>query len=191
VFTARYGRIPYIQKITFSRRLLLHTSLTDWFYNRVGKVFTARYGLILYIKQSALRVWNVNFLWCTLQVLFHVLCYFNSWTEFSFKGRVFFLWKFYIWYIKFALLKRCLALWNRFVSPQRNLLFALVVIRVLSQNVVNRRSLRAFSFIVVWWHLFYVHQSFCPWTCCLHLQGKRLHFSLLERGTLSEVVRKC
>jgi len=37
------------------QRLLLYTSLTDWFLQPMWKVFTARYGLIPHIKQITLR----------------------------------------------------------------------------------------------------------------------------------------
>ena len=38
------------------QRLLLYTSLNDWFLKSWWKVFTARYGLIRYINQIAFRL---------------------------------------------------------------------------------------------------------------------------------------
>ena len=89
----------------------------------------------------------------------------------------------------------CLLLWNPFVTPKHNLF----VIRFSGNwSVVTECSNQAessglffISFIFVCGHLFYLHQDFCPWTYCLHLQGKRLPFYLEERGTFSKVVRKC
>jgi len=44
-------RLVFYTFIKNRQRLLLYTSLTDWFLKLWWKVFTARYGLIPYIKQ--------------------------------------------------------------------------------------------------------------------------------------------
>jgi len=90
----------------------------------------------------------------------------------------------------------CLLLWNPLVSPKHGNLFVIPFsgdwsVVTECSNQAESSGFFFISFIFVCGHLFYVHQDFCPWACCLHLQGKRLSFYLQERGTLSELVRKC
>ena len=56
------------------QRLLLYTSLTDWFLEPWWKEFTARYGLIPYIEQIAFRLLKVKCQQCnTVRTRFSML----------------------------------------------------------------------------------------------------------------------